>query len=87
LTLYYVAQDGTRTHLMAASLRAAPTLAVTSRRIVLPDVRMEEVENHPNYDVSESGAKFIMPESAPTIALGVIFDVSSSLNAAPAHRR
>ena len=51
LTLYYLEADGARLHLMAASLRTAPALAVLGLRVVLADVRLEEVENHPHYDV------------------------------------
>ncbi len=65
LTLYYLEADGARLHLLAASLRTAPALAVVGRRLVLADVRLEEVENHPNYDVDPSGTRFVMPEAGP----------------------
>jgi len=87
LTLYYLETDGARVHLVAASLRTAPELAVIGRRIVLADVRLEEAENHPQYDVDRSGTRFIMPESAPTMGLGAIFDVATSLRSAEMHRK
>ena len=87
LTLYYLETDGARLHLVEASLRTAPALAVVGRRVVLADVRHEEVENHPNYDVDPSGTRFVMPESAPTIGLGAIFDVATSLRSAETHRK
>jgi class 3 adenylate cyclase/Tol biopolymer transport system component len=82
LTLYYLEADGARLHLVAASLRTAPALAVVGRRVVLPDVRVQEVENHANYDVDPSGTRFVMPEQAPTVGLGAIFDIASSLRGA-----
>jgi len=87
LTLYYLEADGARLHLMAASLRTAPALAVIGRRLVLADVRLEEVENHPQYDVDPSGTRFVMPEQAPTIGLGAIFDVAASLRSAEVRRK
>ena len=87
LTLYYLEADGARLHLMAASLRSAPALAVIGRRVVLADVRLEEAENHPQYDVDPSGTRFVMPESTPTIGLGAIFDVAPSLRSAEVRRK
>lgn len=78
LTLYYLETDGARLHLVGASIRTTPALGVISRKIVLPDVRIEEAENHPQYDVDRSGTKFLIPESAPTNGLGVIFNVADS---------
>jgi hypothetical protein len=82
LTLYYLETDGARLHLVAASLRTAPALAVIGRRVVLADVRLEEVENHPNYDVDPSGMRFVMAEQAPSVGLGAIFDVATLLRSA-----
>ena len=87
LTLYYLEADGARLHLVAASLRTAPALAVVGRRVVLADVRLQEVENHPNYDVDPSGMRFVMPEQAPTVGLGAIFDVATSLRNAEIRRK
>lgn len=87
LTLYYLEAEGTRLHLVAASLRTAPALAVVGRKVVLADVRLEEVENHAQYDVDPSGTRFVMPEQAPTAGLGVIFDVTTSLRNAEIHRK
>jgi Tol biopolymer transport system component len=87
LTLYYLEAEGTRLHLVAASLRTAPALAVVGRKVVLADVRLEEVENHAQYDVDPSGTRFVMPEQAPTAGLGVIFDVATSLRNAEIHRK
>jgi serine/threonine-protein kinase len=80
LTLYYLETDGARLHLVAASLRTTPALAVTSRRVVLPDVRLELAANHPNYDVDPSGTRFVMPEQVPIVGVDVIFDVAASLS-------
>jgi hypothetical protein len=52
----------------------------------LADVRLEEVE-HPQYDVDPSGTRFVMPESAPTIGLGAIFDVAASLRSTESQRK
>jgi hypothetical protein len=80
LTLYYLEADGARLHLVAASLRAGPAIAVIARKTVLTDVRVEDVENHPNYDVDPSGSKFVMPEQTSVGGLAAIFDVTASLN-------
>jgi hypothetical protein len=87
LTLYYLETEGVRLHLVAASLRTAPALAVTGRRVVLADVRLEEAENHPQYDVDPSGTRFVMPEQAPTSGLGAIFDVATSLHKSEVRRQ
>ena len=87
LTLYYLEMDGARLHLVAASLRTTPALAVIGRRVVLADVRLQEADNHPNYDVDPSGTKFVMPEQAPTVGLGAIFDVATSLHSAENRRK
>ena len=87
LTLYYLEADGARLHLVAASLRTSPALAVVRRRVELADVRLEEAENHSQYDVDPSGTRFIMPESAPTTGLGAIFDVATSLRSAEIRRK
>jgi hypothetical protein len=82
LTLYYLEAEGVRLHLMAASLRTTPALSVATRTLVLTDVRIEETENHAQYDVYRSGAKFILPESNLNVGLGVIFNVATSLRGA-----
>lgn len=87
LTLYYLEADRARLHLVAASLRTVPALAVVARTVVLTDVRLQEAENHPNYDVDPSGTKFVMPEQAPGLGLGTIFDVGASLRGAEALRK
>jgi serine/threonine-protein kinase len=87
LTLYYLEAEGARLHLVAASLRTAPALAVASRRVELADVRLQEVENHPNYDVDPSGTRFVMPEQAPTVGVGAIFDVATSLHSERIHQK
>ena len=87
LTLYYLEAAGTRLHLVAASLRTAPALAVIGRRVVLADVRLEEAYNHSQYDVDPSGTRFIMPESTPMIGLGAIFDVAASLRSTETRRK
>ena len=87
LTLCYLEMDGARLHLVAVSLRTAPALVVTGRRVVLGDVRLQDADNHPNYDVDPSGTRFVMPEQAPTVGLGAIFDVASSLRSAEIPRK
>jgi hypothetical protein len=54
-----------------------------NRQLALADVRLEEVENHPNYDVDPSGTRFVMPEQASTVGLGAIFDVVTAERGAP----
>jgi len=85
LTLYYLEADGARLHLVAASPRDDSVLAVVNRKTVLTDVRLEDVENHPNYDVDPTGAKFVMPEHIPTGGLAVIFDHALSLRPGSSH--
>ena len=87
LTLYYLEMDGPRLHLVAVSLRTAPALAVIGRRVVLGDMRLQEADNHPNYDVDPSSTRFVMPEQAPTVGLGAIFDVATSLRGAEIRRK
>jgi len=87
LTLYYLEADGVRLHLVGASLRAGPAIAVIARKTVLSDVRVEDVENHPNYDVDPSGSKFVMPEQTSVGGLAAIFDVTASLNDAERPRK
>jgi len=87
LALYYLEADGARLHLVATSLRPGPALDVVGRKIVLTDVRLEDVENHPNYDVDPSGAKFVMPEQIPTGGLAAIFDVAASLRSTQNDRK
>jgi hypothetical protein len=87
LTLYYLEADGVRLHLVAASLRTTPALAVIGRRVVLADVRLEEAENHPQYDVDASGTRFVTPEQAPTSGLGAIFAVTTSLHKSEVRRQ
>ena len=77
--LFYLEPDGQRLRLMSVSLRASQSLAVADRKVVLPDIRLEEVDNHPNYDVDLSGTRFIMPERETTQGLAVVFDWASSL--------
>jgi Tol biopolymer transport system component len=79
LILYYLEADGARLHLVAASIRTTPAPAVVSRTAVLTDVRLEHVENHPNYDADPSGTKFVMPEQTPTGGLAAIFDAATLL--------
>ena len=85
LTLYYLEADGARLHLVAASLRDGSGLTVVNRKTVLTDVRLEDVDNHPNYDVDATGTKFVMPEHIPTGGLAVIFDLAPSLQPEGSH--
>ena len=87
LTLYYLEADGARLHLVAASLRTAPALGVVGRTVVLDDVRLQEAENHPQYDVDPSGTRFVMPEQAPTVGLSAIFDITTALRSAEIRRK
>ena len=54
--LYFVEADGDRRILIAATLRTAPALAVVSRQVVLSDIRLDESDNHPNYDIDPTGS-------------------------------
>jgi hypothetical protein len=74
-------------HLVAASLKAAPALSAVSRKVVLSDVRLEEADNHPNYDVDPLGTKFVMAEPTPAGGLGAIFDIATSLRSAEQRRK
>ena len=53
----------------------------------MADVRLEEVENHPNYDVDPSGIRFVMAEQAPSVGLGAIFDVATSPRSGETRRK
>ncbi len=78
-TLYYLEAAGARIHLQAATLKAMPAPAIGARSVVLRDVRMEEADNHPNYDVDPLGSKFIVAQPLPAAGLAAIFDVATSL--------
>src|SRR6185503_10211788 len=60
-SLFYLEPENEHLQLMAATLRVSPSLSVIARKVVLPDVRLEEADNHPNYDVDLSGTHFVMP--------------------------
>jgi class 3 adenylate cyclase/Tol biopolymer transport system component len=87
LTLYYLEADGARLHLVGALIRTSQAPAIVSRTVVLTDVRLEDVENHPNYDADPSGTNFVMPEQTPTGGLAAIFDVAASLQTGESHRK
>ena len=77
--LYYVEADGDRRILMAATLRTSPAPAVVSREVVLSDIRLDESDNHPNYDIDPTGGRFVMPELGPSTGLVAIFDWAAAL--------
>jgi hypothetical protein len=54
---------------------------------MLTDVRLEDVENHPNYDTHPSGTKFVMPEQTPTGGLAAIFDAAALLHSEESHHK
>jgi Tol biopolymer transport system component len=87
LTLYYLEPGGARLHLVAASFRVNHEISVADRKTVLADVRLEDVENHPNYDVDPTGANFLMPEQTPTGGLAAIFDVAASSRSTETHQK
>ena len=78
--LYYVESDGTRTRLMAAELRTSPMLATVARTVLLPDVRIEEADNHANYDIHPGGARFVMPVLEAAMGLQAVFDWAASFS-------
>jgi Tol biopolymer transport system component len=77
--LYYVAADGTHRQLIAAVLSTSPTIAILGRTILYSDLRFEESDNHPNYDIHPDGSRFVVPslEEAPT-GLVAVFDWARS---------
>jgi serine/threonine-protein kinase len=78
--LYYIESDGQRSRLMAASLRMSPTLATLERSILFPDVRFEEADNHPNYDLHPDGSRFVIPALAAPSGLLAVFDWAASFS-------
>ena len=77
--LYYVETDGDRQRLVKASLRTSPSLSVDSREILFSDLRLDEADNHPNYDIHPNGDRFVMPELATSSGLVAVFDWVSIL--------
>jgi eukaryotic-like serine/threonine-protein kinase len=78
--LYYLESDGTRNRLMAAELRTSPILATVARTMLLPDLRLEEADNHANYDIHPSGARFVMPALQAPMGLQAVFDWAASFS-------
>jgi eukaryotic-like serine/threonine-protein kinase len=79
--LYYVESDGLRSRLMAASLRTSPTLATLDRSVLFAEVRFEEADNHPNYDLHPDGSRFVMPALEAPSGLVAVFDWAASFSA------
>jgi Tol biopolymer transport system component len=79
--IYYVESDGLRSRMMAASLRMSPTLATLDRSILFPDVRFEEADNHPNYDLHPDGSRFVIPALEAPSGLLAVFDWAASFSA------
>jgi serine/threonine-protein kinase len=77
--LYYVEADGDRRRLVRASLRVSPSLSVVKREILFPDLRLDEADNHPNYDIHPNGDRFVMPELVTSGGLVAVFDWLSIL--------
>lgn len=77
--LYYGEVEGDRQRLIKASLRTSPSLSIDSREILFPDLRLDEADNHPNYDIHPNGDRFVMPERATSGGLVAVFDWVSSL--------
>ena len=78
--LYYVESDGDRRRLIAAALRTSPTLATLGRTVVFSDLRLEESDNHPNYDIHPDGSRFVMPEAGTRASLVAVFDWVKSVS-------
>jgi serine/threonine-protein kinase len=78
--IYYVESDGLRSRLMAASLRMSPALATLERSVLLPDVRFEEADNHPNYDLHPDGSRFVIPALVAPSGLLAVFDWAASFS-------
>ena len=58
--LYYLEPVGSTVNLMEASMGAGAAPAVLKRGIVIPGVRLESAVNHPNFDVSPDGRRFLI---------------------------
>jgi Tol biopolymer transport system component len=80
--LYYIESAGDRKRLLAADLRTSPGIAVLGRAVVLSDVRLEESDNHANYDLHPDGSRFVMPDVEAPAGLVAVFDWARSLASA-----
>ena len=78
--VYYVESDGVRRRLIAAALRTSPALAIAGRTVVFSDLRMEESDNHANYDIHPDGSRFVMPDVETRGSLIAIFDWANSFS-------
>jgi Tol biopolymer transport system component len=76
--VYYVEAAGSRRRLVAVTLRTSGSLGVVDRTIVIPDLRLDESDNHPNYDVHPGGDRFVIPELQETPGLVAVFDWAKS---------
>ena len=74
--IYYVEALGDRRRLISATLRQSSPFAIANRSVVVPDLRLDESDNHPNYDVHPSGDRFVIPELQATPGLVAVFDWS-----------
>jgi hypothetical protein len=72
--VYYVEAAGSRRRLVAVTLRTSDSLGVVDRTIVIPDLRLDESDNHPNDDVHPGGDRFVIPELQETPGLVAVFD-------------
>jgi eukaryotic-like serine/threonine-protein kinase len=79
--LYYVESNGIRARLMAAEMRTSPMLATVARTVLLSDVRLDEADNHANYDIHPGGARFVMPTLEAPTGLLAVFDWAMSFSA------
>jgi serine/threonine-protein kinase len=79
--LYYVESEGFRRRLMAASLRTSPTLSTLGRSVLFADLRFEEADNHPNYDLHPDGSRFVIPALEAPSGLLAVFDWAASFSA------
>ena len=65
--------------LVSATLHTAESPAVAERRVVNEDLRLEEEDNHPNYDVEPTGMRFVLMEADAAPGLIAVFDWASEL--------
>jgi len=65
---------------MAASLRMSPALATLERSVLFPEVRFEEADNHPNYDLHPDGSRFVIPALVAPSGLLAVFDWAASFS-------
>jgi hypothetical protein len=57
-------------------------LTIRDRKVVFEDLRLDESDNHANYDVDRTGTRFVLPEIDPSPALMAVFDWEAEMRIA-----